>query len=268
MSLCLEVMSRSSQFERVSGQLLTLSGWWSSPRPLHNARLCSRGSVQTPTTSSSGPPPQGRPREVETRIPWPDQGHHDDALPGPVTRPPATNPTTSTTLPLPLPLPLSFGRGMRGPDCVTSRHHSTALGRTVTIFAVVTTDRRHKQRKQLVGCCQSKKNKLHLCVPPSPLGTQRDFHVSALCIDDPSHHSKPFDATTKGTRGTSTSAPSCATHTTIKATSKGIRGTSIGAIGAKRSQPIIDNPSNRSPSILPTRLGLLDSSVTLGTVGF
>ena len=36
------------------------------------------------------------------------------------------------------------------------------------------------------------KNKLLLCVPSSPLGTQRDFHVSALCVEDPS---PPFDAT-------------------------------------------------------------------------
>ena len=30
------------------------------------------------------------------------------------------------------------------------------------------------------------KNKLLLCVPSSPLGTQRDFHVNALCVEDPS----------------------------------------------------------------------------------
>ena len=102
---------------------------------------------------------------------------------------------------------------MRDPD--GSRQDTTALP-SVIIFAIMTTDRRDKQlaicqtnytatvtkiaitttgRKQLVVSCLSKKNKLHLCVPPSPLGIHRDFHVSALCVDDPSHHSKHHQST-------------------------------------------------------------------------
>ena len=53
------------------------------------------------------------------------------------------------------------------------------------------------------------KSKLLLCVSSSPLGTQRDFHVNALCVEDPSppstpsidairrrHHSKPLSTPT------------------------------------------------------------------------
>ena len=88
------------------------------------------------------------------------------------------------------------------------------------------------------------KSKLPLCMSPSLLGTQRDFHVSALCVEDRSppsaptidaihrrRHSKPpstptieaihrrhpstppFVATIVGTRGTSTSVHPCAIHT-------------------------------------------------------
>ena len=62
---------------------------------------------------------------------------------------------------------------MKGPGRGHVRD-TTALPweRTVTIFAITTTQRK------LVACCLS--NKVHLCVHPSQLETQRGFHVSAL----------------------------------------------------------------------------------------
>ena len=73
--------------------------------------------------------------------------------------------------------------------------------------------------------CSDEEAKLLLCVSPSLLGTQRDFHVSAPCVEDPSppsiieathrrhHSSPPFEATIIGTRRDfHVSAPLCHPH--------------------------------------------------------
>ena len=105
------------------------------------------------------------------------------------------------------------------------RKHSTAVRITVTICTTVTkliedceketqtagktikqdsqqtvTEReRDTGTKPLLSCkVFRRKANLPLCASPSLLETQRDFHVSALCVEDPSPPSTPpFDATNR-----------------------------------------------------------------------
>ena len=108
---------------------------------------------------------------------------------------------------------LSFGRGMKGPRAGSrQRQHSTAVTITVIIYTIMI--KLNKLRKEDTSSwpdCQARDaatdtneengtrtNPLfswklfrlkasYLCACQThPLGTQRDFHVSALCVEDPS----------------------------------------------------------------------------------
>ena len=91
------------------------------------------------------------------------------------------------------------------------RYHSSAVGIAVIMYTTMTKlnedfEKRHKQLAKLSskinesklsqskGQSVQRKSKLLLC----PLGTQRDFHVSALCVEDPSPPLTPsIDATNR-----------------------------------------------------------------------
>ena len=91
---------------------------------------------------------------------------------------------------------ISFGRGMKGPRAGSrQRQHSTAVRMTVIIYTIMTkqetqqltqTRDRHRNKSAVFLQTVQTESKLPLCVSSSLLGTQRDFHVSALCVEDPS----------------------------------------------------------------------------------
>ena len=58
------------------------------------------------------------------------------------------------------------------------------------------TRERHKGKSAVLLQTVQTESKLPLCVSNSLLGTQRDFHVSALCVEDPRYHhsTAPIDA--------------------------------------------------------------------------
>ena len=136
-----------------------------------------------------------------------------------------------------LALSLLFGCGVKGPGRHVNDTTALLWEETVIRYTIMMTARgqtvarcclseqttqlsqqsksRQQRRETQVGWICQRKIKLQLRMSPSPLGTQRDFLVSALCVNTPAthrrHHSSSLDAT--NTRGTSTSVPPCADHT-------------------------------------------------------
>ena len=145
---------------------------------------------------------------------------------------------------------------MTGPgrSHVRQRHHNTALRKNVTLFTIMT-----EQRKQLAACRLS--NKLLLCVHPSQLGTQMDFHVNALmCRTSPAttrRHTILPQAPERLPRQchlvpTSTSKPSNPSSpfpSTPSAPSKPSKPIDAIRRQISMSFDLHSNPSTRSPSI-------------------
>ena len=137
-------------------------------------------------------------------------------------------------------------------QAVKERHQAAGKLVKEETQTLTKTRERHKGKSAVLLQTVQTESKLPLCVSNSLLGTQRDFHVSALCVEDPSHHhrchpSKPSTPTIdaiEATRPPSTpSKPPPSTPSTqstppfdaIEATIDAIEATTIDAIDATQA---------------------------------